>query len=291
MVEAARQNKRVVQVGTQTRSTEGIREAMELLEDGAIGEVLVAKAWNSQRRGSIGKSKPGTPPAHMDFDTWLGPAPKVDFRPNMLHSIWRWWHDFGTGDMGNDGVHDIDLARWGLGVNKHPSKICAMGGKYFFDDDMQWPDTQNCMFEYAPGKGGRTKQLIFEMRIWSPYKQQGMENGNVFYGTKGMMVMGKKEGWKLYRERNQLVKEGGGGPNLGGHQQDFIDCIRTGNRPRADIEIGHLSSSLCHLGNIAIRTGEMLHFDPQKEKMKDNMKANKLVRREYREHWGTPKGV
>jgi predicted dehydrogenase len=291
MVEAARRNKRVVQVGTQTRSSAGIREAMELLLDGAIGEVLVAKAWNSQRRGSIGKSKPGTPPAHLDFDTWLGPAPKVEFRPNMLHSIWRWWHDFGTGDMGNDGVHDIDLARWGLDVDTHPSKICAMGGKYFFDDDMQWPDTQNCLFEYAPDKGGRVKQLIFEMRIWSPYKQEGKENGNAFYGTKGIMTLGKKEGWKLYRERNQLVKQGGGGPDLGGHHRDFIDCIRNGKRPRADIETGHLSSSLCHLGNIAIRTGEMLHFDPAKERMLENAKADKLVRREYRKHWGTPKGV
>jgi len=291
MVEAARRNKCVVQVGTQTRSTAGIREAMELLNDGAIGEVLVAKAWNSQRRGSIGRSKPGTPPAHLDFDTWLGPAPKVKFRPNMLHSIWRWWHDFGTGDMGNDGVHDIDLARWGLGVDTHPSKICAMGGKYVFDDDMQWPDTQNCLFEYAPDKNGRTKQLIFEMRIWSPYKQQGMENGNVFYGTKGMMVLGKKEGWKMYGERNRLVKEGGGGPNLGGHHLNFLACIREGKKPHADIEIGHLSSSLCHLGNIAIRTGDMLHFDPEKEQMLDDAKADALVRREYREHWATPKGV
>ena len=103
--------------------------------------------------------------------------------------------------------------------------------------------------------------------------------------------MGKKEGWKLYHERNQLVKEGGGGPDLAGHHQDFIDCIRNNKRSRADIAIGHLSSSLCHLGNIAIRTGEMLHFDPEKERMDNNLKANKLVRREYREHWGTPKGV
>ena len=95
----------------------------------------------------------------------------------------------------------------------------------------------------------------------------------------------------MYRERNQLVKEGRGGPNLGGHHQDFIDCIRNNKRARADIEIGHLSSSLCHLGNIAIRTGEMLQFDPEKEQIKDNAKANKLVRREYRKHWGTPKGV
>ena len=95
----------------------------------------------------------------------------------------------------------------------------------------------------------------------------------------------------MYGERNRLVKEGGGGPNLGGHHLNFLACIREGKKPHADIEIGHLSSSLCHLGNIAIRTGDMLHFDPEKEQMLNDAKANALVRREYREHWGTPKGV
>ncbi len=290
MIEAARRNKCVVQMGTQTRSAAGIREAMELLHGGAIGDILVAKAWNSQRRGTIGKTQPGTPPAHLDFDSWLGPVPVVPFRSNMLPGIWRWWHDFGTGDMGNDGVHDLDVARWGLGVQTHPSRICAMGGKYFFDDDMQWPDTQNVLFEYAPDAKGRTRQLIFEMRIWSPYVLEGHENGCAYYGTKGHMLLGKANGWKLY-EGNKVVKEGPGGPDLPGHHADFFDCIASGARPRADIEIGHLSSSLCHLGNIAIRTGRMLRFDPKTEQIVGDAESNKLVGRTYREHWATPKGA
>ena len=291
MIEAARRHKRVIQVGTQARSSHHIREAMDHLADGAIGDILVAKAWNSQRRGTIGKSQPAQPPQHLDFDTWLGPSPQVPFRPNMLHSIWRWWYDYGTGDMGNDGVHDIDIARWGLGVNTHPVKICAMGGKYLFNDDMQWPDTQNVMFEYAPADDGRPRQLIFEMRIWSPYRQEGMENGNAFYGTKGMMLLGKLDGWKLYGERNRLVKEGRAGVDVSAHHRNFIEAIRDGGKPNADIETGHLSSALCHLGNIAIRDGGMLRFDPKKEPFLDNAGAQKWIGREYREHWSTPRGA
>jgi predicted dehydrogenase len=119
MIDAARRAKRVVQAGTQSRSTEHVRRAMELLHGGAIGEVLVAKVWNSQLRSSIGHAKPSDPPAHLDFDAWVGPAPMVPYQSNLLPGIWRWWHAFGTGDMGNDGVHDLDIGRWGLGVETH----------------------------------------------------------------------------------------------------------------------------------------------------------------------------
>ncbi|MCH2386511.1 MAG: Gfo/Idh/MocA family oxidoreductase, partial [Pedosphaera sp.] len=203
MIEAARRNKRVMQVGTQSRSTGHVMKAMELLHNGAIGRVLVSKAWNSQKRSSIGKAKPGTPPAHLDFETWLGPAPKVPYQSNMLHGIWRWWHAFGTGDMGNDGVHDLDIARWGLGVTTHPTRIAALGGKYFFDDDQQFPDTQTVLFEYEPdAETGKPRQLIFEQRIWAPYFEQGYENGDAFYGTDGLMLLGKHGGWKLFGPRN-----------------------------------------------------------------------------------------
>ncbi len=148
MIEAARRNQRVVQVGTQSRSTQHVREAIQALRDGIIGEVLVAKAWNSQRRGSIGHEQPSAPPAFLDFDLWLGPAPEHPYQSNLLHGVWRWWKAFGAGDIGNDGVHDIDIARWGLGVECHPCKAVAQGGKYFFDDDQQWPDTQYVTFEY-----------------------------------------------------------------------------------------------------------------------------------------------
>jgi predicted dehydrogenase len=297
LIEAAKRNKVVVQHGTQSRSTRHVRQAMERLHGGAIGDVLVAKAWNSQRRGSIGKSKPEDPPGHLDFEQWLGPAPKVSYRPNMLHSIWRWWYDFGCGDIGNDGVHDLDLARWGLGAagETHPSRIAAMGGKYFFDDDMQWPDTHNVLYEYAPSNdGGRPRQLVFEQRIWSPYVQEGFENGNAFYGTKGMMLLGKSGGYKIYGERNKLLEEeAGGSPDLHAHHRNFLAAIRSEapENANANATTAHLSSSLCHLGNIAIRTGRTLKFDPLKEVVIADEEANALVGRKYSDHWGVPKGA
>ena len=208
MIEAARRNKRVVQVGTQSRSTAHVRQAMEKLHAGAIGDVLVSKAWNSQLRRSIGHAQPSDPPSTLDYDLWTGPAPLVPYQANLLPGIWRWWYDFGCGDMGNDGVHDIDIACWGLGVDTHPSSIVALGGKYFFDDDQQFPDTQYVVFEYpGDGKVGHKRQLIFEQRIWSPYVQEGYENGNAFYGTKGMMLLGKRGGYKIFGPRNKLIEE------------------------------------------------------------------------------------
>jgi predicted dehydrogenase len=291
MVEAARRHHRVVQVGTQSRSTAHVRRAMELLRNGAIGDILVAKAWNSQLRGSIGHAKPSTPPAHLDFDLWVGPAPMVPYQSNLLHGVWRWWFAFGTGDMGNDGVHDIDIARWGLGVETHPTTITALGGKYFFDDDQQFPDTQYVVFEYA-GEGGRKKQLVYEQRLWSPYFQEGYENGDAFYGTKGMLILGKGGGWQLFGPRNEPRDKMTGSPDGPAHHRNFLECIKSGRHPHADIEIGHLSSSLSHLGNIATRLGRTLHFDPKGERFIGDEEANRLVRREYRrEHWAVPKGV
>ena len=295
LIEAAARNKVVVQHGTQSRSTAHVRNAMERLHNGAIGEVLVAKAWNSQRRGSIGRSQPGDPPAHLDFDLWLGPAPRVPYRPNMLPSIWRWWYDYGCGDIGNDGVHDLDLARWGLGAagNRQPDRIASLGGKYHFDDDMQWPDTQTVLYEYEPlADGERPRQLIFEQRIWSPYTQEGFENGNAFYGTKGMMLLGKRGGYRVFGERNKIIEDQpGGSPDLGAHQRNFLAAIRGEAEPAADATTAHLSSSLCHLGNIALRTGRVLQFDRAREQVINDEEANALVRRTYAEHWSVPAGV
>lgn len=292
MVEAARRNNRVVQVGTQSRSADYVRRAMELLHGGAIGEVLVAKVWNSQLRANIGHARPSDPPANLDFDLWVGPAPMVPYQSNLLPSIWRWWYAFGAGDIGNDGVHDIDLGRWGLGVETHPTTITALGGKYFFDDDQQFPDTQTVIFEYT-GAGTRgKKQLIYEQRIWSPYVQEGYENGNAFYGTKGMLILGKHSGWQLFGPRNAPGEKASGQLDGAPHHRDFLDCIRSGRRPNADIEIGHLSTSLAHLGNIATRVGRVLHFEPKTEQFAGDEEASRLLRRTYREgHWAVPKGV
>ncbi|MBN1442270.1 MAG: Gfo/Idh/MocA family oxidoreductase [Planctomycetes bacterium] len=290
MVDAARKAGKVVQVGTQSRSTPHVRRAVELIRDGAIGDVLVAKAWNSQLRANIGHAEPSDPPAHLDFDLWVGPAPMVPYRSNLLHSSWRWFRAFGCGDMGNDGVHDIDIARWGLGAAVHPTSVAALGGKYFFDDDQEFPDTQYVVFEYGD-IGGKRRQLVFEQRIWSPYVQEGHENGDAFYGTKGMLILGKGSGWKLFGPRNELREEVKGGIDSAAHHADFLDAIRTGRRPHADIEEGHLSAALVHLGNIATRLGRTLRFDPAAERFTGDGEADAMLAREYRpDHWAVPKG-
>ncbi len=215
------------------------------------------------------------------------------YQRNLLHYHWHWWYDFGTGDMGNDGVHDLDIARWGLGVQTHPTTISALGGKYVFDDDQQFPDTQYVVFEYqGDGKVGHKKQLVFEQRIWSPYRQEGHENGSAFYGTKGMMVLGKSGGWQLFGPGNKLIKSMRGNVDVPAHHSNFLSCIRDSKTPNASIEIHHLSSSLCHLGNIATRLRRTLDFVPGKELFSDDKQANSLVSRQYREgHWAIPKGV
>jgi len=291
MVEAARRYGRTVQVGTQSRSAEYVVRAMQLLHEGAIGDILAAKAWNSQLRRNLGRVAPSDPPAHLDFDLWVGPAPMVPYRSNLLHGTWRRFLAFGTGDIGNDGVHDIDLARWGLGADTHPDTIAGIGGKYFFDDDQQFPDTQYVVFEYGSA-GGPRKQLIYEQRLWSPYVQEGYENGNAFYGTKGMLILGKQAGWQLFGPRNELRDQMKGRLDSAVHHRNFLDCIRTGERPNADIEIGHLSATLAHLGNIATRVGRVIHFDPKTEHVTGDGEADRLVRRDYREgHWAVPKGA
>jgi predicted dehydrogenase len=291
MAEAVARSGKHLQVGTQSRSTAVVNDAIDRIHGGAIGEVLVAKAWNSQRRGSIGKTKPASPPENLDFDLWLGPVPEVPYRSNMLPGKWRWWYDFGCGDIGNDGVHDIDVACWGLGVKTHPSRVVCLGGKSFFDDDQQFPDTQYAVFEYqAASSQGKSKQLIFEQRIWSPYVQEGYENGAAFYGTEGMLVIGHTVGWTLYGPKNKKIAERKGPADLAAHHQNFLDCVRgDAKTTNADIHVGHRSAALVHLANIAARTGRAINFDPKTETIQGDSEALSLVGRQYRDHWSRPK--
>lgn len=289
MADAVKRSGKVLQVGTQSRSTDCVADGINRVLNGDIGDVLVAKAWNSQRRGSIGHSEPTAPPAHLEFNEWIGPAPEVPYRKNLLHSVWRWWHDFGCGDIGNDGVHDIDVALWGLGVSTHPDKVACFGGKYFFDDDQQFPDTQYAQFEYSPdGATGERKQLIFEQRIWTRYTQDGYENGAAFYGTKGMLIMGHTVGWRLYGERNKLIAERTGRADLVAHHTNFFDSIRGTAKPNASIEVGHRAATIVHLANIAARTGRVLNFNPATEQITGDPESNRMLAREYRNHWATP---
>jgi predicted dehydrogenase len=294
LIEASQRNKRLVQHGTQVRSTSMMSQAVNLLRDGIIGDVLVAKCWNIQRRRSIGHDKAGTPPTGLDYDTWIGPAQFVAYQKNRCHEGWHWWYDFGTGDMGNDGVHDVDYTRWGLGVETHPTKISAIGGKFFFDDDQQFPDTQQIAFEYpGDGKPGAKRMLIFEMRLWSTNYPHNTDSGAEFYGTKGQMYLSRRGKLEVRGDRNapiEVAMELKSQDDVA-HVRNFCDAIRNGGKVNADALTGHLTSSLCHLGNIATRLGRSLTFDPQTEQFVDDKEANALVARTYREHWGTPRSA
>lgn len=294
MVQAARRTKRVVQHGTQSRSNEFIAAAIRMLHEGAIGKVLVAKAWNVQLRSNIGHGKPGTPPPGVDYDLWVGPAPFVPFQANRFHGVWRWWYDFGTGDLGNDGVHELDIARWGLGVDTLPSSVSATGGKYVFDDDQQFPDTAMAAYEYSgDGKVGSKRMLFFEQRIWSTNAPWNIDNGVEFCGTKGKMVLTKRGKVEILGEKNKPIEAKLPPPSAKSeHARNFFNAIRTGCPPNADIETGFLSSALSHLGNIAIRLARSPRFDPRKAQFIDDNEANQLLGRTYRQgHWAIPKGA
>jgi predicted dehydrogenase len=294
LVEAARRKNCIVQHGTQVRSTAMMQQGVQMLREGAIGTVLASKAWNIQRRGSIGRQQPSQPPAALDYDLWVGPAPMIPYQENRTHNGWHWWHHFGTGDMGNDGVHDIDYARWGLGVETHPSEITAAGGKFFFDDDQEFPDTQQVTFVYpGDGKPGSQRMLIYEQRLWSSSYPYNVDSGAEFYGTAGIMFLSRRGKIQVRNEKNESldVKIEPEAQNEVAHVANFIDSVRNGGKPNAEIEIGHLTASLCHLGNMATRLRRTLNFDPQSEQIVGDDEANQLVRRSYREHWGTPKNV
>ena len=214
----------------------------------------------------------------------------VPFQSNRHHYTWHWWYHFGTGDTGNDGVHELDIARWGLGVLRHPQTVSALGGKLAFEDDQQFPDTQYAVFDYpADDPGQPHRQLIFEMRLWSRYGLEGVDNGNAFYGTHGWMLLSKRGILKVYDERNREREVKHVQPQLSSHYQNFVDAVRGEAEVRADASTAHYSAALCHLANIATRVGRSVRLDPERERIEGDAEADSLVRRSYREgHWAVP---
>ncbi len=288
LVNSARYHGRIVQHGTQSRNRPSTIRAIDYARSGKIGKVLMAKAWNIQLRDDIGHAEDGPVPEGVDYETWLGPAPWIPFNPNRFHYKWHWhWH-FGTGDAGNDGAHQMDIARWALGVN-YPQTISGMGRKVFFEDDQQTPDTMNVTFDYGD------KAMIWEMRIWSPYPMEGVDNGVGVYGSDGMVIIGRwnrKWGFKVLDAKGvQVLHDEETEDEMRIHTQDFIDSIKSRNLPNADIGIGHLSALHCHLANIVARTNRTLHFDAETETIEGDPAANLHVKRRYRRHWGTPSAI
>jgi predicted dehydrogenase len=296
MRDAARKYNRIVQVGTQRRSGEHFKSAVEYVAAGKIGKVCEIKAWIYQVRPSIGRPADSEPPAGIDYDRWLGPAPKRPFNPNRFHYTWRFFWDYGNSELGNQGVHVLDVAIWAIqqmrGIeNCLPKRISASGGIYWLDDAKEVPDTQIVTYYYD------TLLLSFELRSFAadsllhqgkPFKAApgAADFYTAYYGTEGTLVL-TNAGWKVY------WNDGSAGPEQndtgGSHEKNFLDCIKSRKLPNSDVEIGRLSTTLAHLGNISYKLGRDVRFDPKTETFGSDQAANQLLTKQYRVPYELPR--
>jgi predicted dehydrogenase len=289
------------------RSNPCAQTAVEFLRSGGLGEVYMAKGLCFKWRETIGHFTDEPIPAGVHYDLWLGPAPARPFNKNRFHYNWHWNWDYGNGDIGNQGVHEIDVARWGLGVTL-PTRVTATGGHVMFKDDQETPNMLIAVFEFDNPDGGADKKKIlqFEVRGWMTNREGGIGEsrsdsggymtsdantiGNLFYGAKGYMVK-EVSYWKTYL--GQKHEPGPAGKGLGNHYKNFIEAIRANNPALSfgDIAEGHYSAALVHLANISYRLGRSLNFDPKKERFMGDEQANLMLRRSYRSPYVVPDKV
>ncbi len=325
MVEAARRYNRIVQSGLMNRSRTPVRQAIQFLHDGKLGDIYMARGLCFKPRNSLGSYPDGPlapgeeysftvgsewkePPYtasyldQVDYDLWLGPAPKRPFNRNRFHYNWHWHWDYGNGDTGNQGPHQFDVARWGLNKHEHPVKVRSFGGYFAFDSSQETPNTQTSIFEYADGK-----ILEFGTRGLTTNAEGQVRIGNLFYGSEGwMFIDGNGKEWQTYfGHKNEPGPGSTAQPDAedsdpmvltsiaGGHYQNFTDAIRSDKREdlTGEIEVGHLSAVLPHLANISYRVGRELTFDGKKEKFVGDREADKLLTRSYRRPYVVPKTV
>ena len=306
LVKAAKKYGVVAQDGAEQRSNPCAQSMAEFLHKGELGEVYMAKGICYKWRDTIGKTPDEPVPPGVHYDLWLGPAPKRPFSRNRFHYNWHWNWEYGNGDMGNQGIHEMDIARWGLNV-KYPTKISAIGGHYMFDDDQNTPNTLMAVFEFTnpDGKGDKKKMLQFETRHWICNNEAGLSRGfdvkddegymisdvnvvgNLFYGSEGYMTK-HVNWWKTYFGKNR--EEGPGGEGLGNHYANYIEAVRA-NDPgllTAPVESGFYTCALVHFANISYRLGRTLNFDPNTERFIDDEKASSMLKRDYREPFVVP---
>jgi predicted dehydrogenase len=295
IVAAARKYNRMVQMGSQSRSSAALQECIQKMKDGEFGEIYMARGLCFKARNTIGKTPVEPVPPGVDYDMWTGPAPLRPFTKNRFHYNWHWFWDTGNGDLGNQGIHEVDIARWGLGVT-HPTKVTAAGGKYMFDDDQETPNVISCGYEFMVN--GKPKLMTFEVRHWYSNHEAGIGGeraggtiGNTFYGSEGYVVIdGYNKYWSF------LGREGKPGPTRterDHHFENFIAAVRSRKREElnADIEEGAMSCVIMHLGNVAFRTGRTLHWDEKTWSVKGDPEANKMLTREYRKPYVVPEKV
>jgi predicted dehydrogenase len=295
IVAAARKYDRIVQQGSQSRSSPALQEAVQKMKDGEFGEIYMARGLCYKFRDTIGKTPVSPVPPGVDYDLWTGPAPKREFTANRFHYNWHWFWDTGNGDLGNQGIHEVDIARWGLGVT-HPTKVSAIGGKFMFDDDQETPNTISASYEFDVD--GKKKMMTFEVRHWISPHEAGIDEGkpgntigNQFYGSKGYLVIDNYN--KYYSFMGKEQTPGPTATKRDEHWANFIGAVRSRKRQdlTAEVEEGVLSCNLVHLANISYRLGRTLTWDAKTLTVVNDPEANKMLTRDYRAPYVVPKHV
>jgi len=299
LLAASQKYGRMVQHGTNSRSSLGMQEAVKCVRDGVIGDVYMSRGLVYKWRDTIGRTPTGPVPAGVHYDLWLGPAPKREFTKNRFHYNFHWFWDYGNGDIGNQGVHQMDAARWLLGV-KYPTKVSAMGGHYMFDDDQETPNTMTSSFEFD--EGGKKKILVFEVRHWISNGEAGIVSrggpgsnpdvvGNIVYGSKG--YLSTAGGYKIFLGKEQQPGPAPTAGRGGDNWENFIQAVRSRKHSdlNAPMEEGVPSVVLIHLANISYRLGRTLNFDAATMTCKGDAEANRMFTRPYRAPFVVPEKV
>lgn len=291
LVKAARKYNRIVQMGSQRRSGTGLIQMIADIRSGMIGNVYMAKTWYTNRRGPT-NFKDAPVPQWLDYELWQGPAPRRPYKDGLVHYNWHWlWH-WGTGEALNNGTHEVDVARWGLGV-EFPNSVASIGGRYAFSDDWETPDTQSISLSFP-----ENKMILWESRSCNNFKVEGADRGVIFYGTNGTIINPGGNSYTVYSSRGEVIKDSkdatdsadttntvSAGVNLDQmHVANFLDCIRDGKTPTADCEVGHRSTLLVQLGNVAWRMQQTLKIDPSNGHIL-TPGAEKYWSREYEKGW------
>jgi predicted dehydrogenase len=289
IVQAQQKYGKVVQMGTQQRSHDRSREVVQAIHAGAIGVPYLARAWYANTRVGIGRGKAAPVPANLDYDLWQGPAPHTPYRDNVVHYNWHWFWRWGTGEVCNNGTHEIDIARWALGVD-FPTGITSVGTRKHYDDDWEFPDTQEVCYEFA---GGKT--IVWQGQSCNGSKTQARSRGTTILGTMGSVVM-DRDGYSIFDLKDKVVKESigakGDALNMSAddnstqvHVENWLNGIRSGEKINAPIDDGAKSVLLCHLGNIAQKTGHKIRTDPANGHILDDKEAQGMWTREYAPAW------
>lgn len=292
LVKAAAKYNRILQMGNQRRSWPNVREGIMAMKEGAIGNVHYGKSWYTNNRPSIGIGKPVAVPDWLDWDLWQGPAPRVAFKDNYVHYNWHWFWHWGTGEALNNGTHMMDLLRWGLDLD-YPVKVDSSGGRYYYKDDWEAPDTQNINIEFAGNK-----YISWEGRSCNGRHIQGQSTGCEFYGDQGTLLITGGDSYIIYGKDNKVIKEEKSRIEIDPrnlmnpaeqldsfHIQNFFNAIQKGEKLFSDIDSGHKSTLLVQLGNIAQRVGRTLDINPQNGHILKDAEAERLWTRAYEPGW------